>query len=179
MNSIDVQRRRWSGALETGTFSNHGRKRRSSVVSQRPPSSVRISGLLSRSKYLKVVTCVAAVVALLQLWRWLQTSRLANLQPSRTPDPAVVQKVGIRDVDSSENAISSTSKRALEPWEVTAEEVSMQIISPSYNIRVLRSILNHSNHTYQDMPNEAHGYLIQTFIWLHVVSPRHPSTPQI
>ena len=178
MTGIDVQRRRWSGALETGTFSIYGRKRRSSAVSQRPASSMQISKLLSRSKYLKVVFCVAAVVAPLQLWRWLQTSRLADLQPSRTPDPASFQKVGIRDVDSSENAISSTSKRALEPWEVTAEEVSMQIISPSYNIRVLRSILNHSNHTYQDMPNEAHGYLIQTFIWLHVVSARHPSALQ-
>ena len=172
------RRSRSSIALEKGPSSGQAasppdspkKKRHFSVTAQKPSS--RRATKLSISKYYKVVGSVAAAILILQLWRLSRTSSRAPQQPSPTPDPVPVPKVAVRDVDVN-NAIISTPEATEKPWEITAEEVPMQVVSPSYSVRVLRSILTHSNHTYQDMPNEAHGYLIQTFLWLHVVRKSH------
>lgn len=54
-------------------------------------------------------------------------------------------------------------------WEETAEQMDMEILSPAYKVRVLRSILNHSNHTWQDMEGELQGYIIHTLLFMNIV----------
>ena len=55
-------------------------------------------------------------------------------------------------------------------WELQVEPQDMDVSGPAYEIRVLQSTLQHSDHMYQDTTGEAHGPLIQTLLHLHVVS---------
>jgi hypothetical protein len=41
--------------------------------------------------------------------------------------------------------------------------------TPRYNLLVLRSILQHSNTSWQTTKNEAQGYFVQSLIWMQMV----------
>lgn len=64
------------------------------------------------------------------------------------------------------------SGRDLPPAEVELEPRAhkLELVSPMYNIKVLRSILQHSNTSWQDKPKEAHGYFVQSLVWFQNVS---------
>lgn len=64
------------------------------------------------------------------------------------------------------------SGRELPPAEVELEPRphKLELVSPMYNIKVLRSILQHSNTSWQDKPNESHGYFVQSLVWFQNVS---------
>ena len=52
--------------------------------------------------------------------------------------------------------------------------VPLQLQNPSFNVRVLRSILQHSNTSWQDTPGEAQGHFVQSLLWMQVVRIRRP-----
>ena len=54
-------------------------------------------------------------------------------------------------------------------WSETAEQEDMQILSPLYSVRVLRSILQHSDTSWQDIKGECRGFFIQSLLWLNIV----------
>ena len=49
--------------------------------------------------------------------------------------------------------------------------IRLELQNPVYNVRVMRSILQHSNTSWQGKPDEAKGYFIQSLIWMQVVRP--------
>ena len=134
---------------------------------------------------------VIATTAFFVFWLWRSTpasDRFLSLDlASHT-----VQEVPPLVSNSSEKASSTLSHRQLahevdraharhlqqhlhhstqqSEWELQAGPHSMDVTGPAYEIRVLRSTLQHSDHMYQDTTGEAHGPLIQTLLHLHVVS---------
>lgn len=62
-------------------------------------------------------------------------------------------------------------------WSETAEQEDMQILSPLYSVRVLRSILQHSDTSWQDVKGECRGYFIQSLIWLNIVRAKRSTAP--
>lgn len=62
--------------------------------------------------------------------------------------------------------------RDLPPAEIELEPRphKLELVSPMYNIKVLRSILQHSNTSWQDKPNESHGYFVQSLVWFQNAS---------
>ena len=55
-------------------------------------------------------------------------------------------------------------------WDLEPRPIRLELQSPIYSLRILRSILQHSNNTWQDMEGEAQGYFIQSLLWLQIVS---------
>ena len=54
-------------------------------------------------------------------------------------------------------------------WTELPEQQDMEIINPLYSVRVLRSIMQHSNRTWQDQKGECQGYFVQSLMWLNIV----------
>jgi hypothetical protein len=61
--------------------------------------------------------------------------------------------------------VSETASVELEP-----KPHRLELVSPMYNIKVLRSVMQHSNTSWQDKPGEAHGYFVQSLVWFQNVS---------
>ena len=76
----------------------------------------------------------------------------------------------------SKGSLSATTDAALvrrPPDEyLDPPRVRLELQNPVYNVRVMRSILQHSNTSWQGKPDEAKGYFIQSLIWMQVVSAR-------
>jgi hypothetical protein len=81
---------------------------------------------------------------------------------------------------SDEDAVLSQSQRKppglqqytrdRDIWSELPEQQDMDIVNPLYSVRVLRSILQHSNRTWQDREGECQGYFVQSLLWLNIVS---------
>lgn len=66
----------------------------------------------------------------------------------------------------------ASSGRELPPAELELEPRphKLELVSPMYDIKILRSILQHSNTSWQDKPKEAHGYFVQSLVWFQNAS---------
>lgn len=56
-------------------------------------------------------------------------------------------------------------------WELGPSVYRMQLQGPIYAVRVLKSILHHSNNTWRGKEGEAQGYMVQSMVWMQIVSP--------
>lgn len=69
----------------------------------------------------------------------------------------------------SDTTIDLLSEEEENGWLLEPLPVRLELRQPMYNVRVLRSILHHSNNSWQDMPGEAQGYFLQSLLWLQIV----------
>lgn len=73
------------------------------------------------------------------------------------------------------SSVISTEKKSPDLEDVKKPEVleprphKLELLTPMYNVKILRSILQHSNTSWQDKPGEAHGYFIQSLVWFQNV----------
>jgi hypothetical protein len=100
-------------------------------------------------KYLAILCLIAVVLVC-----------LASV--TTRPKAASIKRVNAPSED--QQALNIVSEDA-----VGYEAHPLTLQSPKYNLKVLRSILQHSNTSWQTSPKEAQGYFVQSLIWMQMV----------
>lgn len=88
-----------------------------------------------------------------------------------TSSTAIQLRTSKETTSSTFSKQDGTLAKSAPPAEVELEPRphKLELVSPMYNVKVLRSILQHSNTSWQDKPGEAHGYFVQSLVWFQNV----------
>lgn len=90
--------------------------------------------------------------------------------PSFSLSPDIEASAPFTSISSSTSSLSYASSEPQDPEALLEPKIiPLQLQNPTYNIRVIRSILQHSNTSWQDTPGEARGYFVQSLLWMQVV----------
>lgn len=92
-----------------------------------------------------------------------------------TSSAAIQIRTGKEVTSSLSKAKDGKLSKDLPPAQVELEPRphKLELVSPMYNVKVLRSILQHSNTSWQDKPGESHGYFVQSLVWFQNVRTLH------
>lgn len=118
---------------------------------------------VSRPSLLRLLLVGLLLFLSLAIWRSSSSSDHDSfIRPEREQDVTDVLKTRF-------GAKSQQYAKDRDIWSELPEQQDMEVINPLYSIRVLRSILQHSNNTWQDQEGECQGYFIQSLLWLNIV----------
>lgn len=128
----------------------------------KPPTVAQ--GRKTSRRSMQISALVAAALMYL-----LYTSPYLTFAPDTSSDAAAqdVQAVPVSLAGIRSPAVPTDPDANLEP-----KIVPLQLQNPGYSVRVLRSILQHSNTSWQDAPGETQGYFMQSLLWMQTVRTR-------
>jgi len=97
--------------------------------------------------------------------------------PDAFPAPFPPPSLTVDDTVDSDAPVDLAALGILSQSDIQGMPLRLEMESPLYNIRVLRTILQHQNNTWKDKKGEAQGYFIQSLLWMVVDDAARPDYP--